>query len=375
MTNQCNLIISELLCFVQCKLDVMDEVSLLQICESSFSDKEVDEARDILVQSSNLRTARKGDGKKKRVLQDILRVLKETDPGQLPVYVAKDLHRLPPVTFDHIDATTLLKDILLLKQDVNKIKSDYAKSTDIVNLQEKIDIIHTTAAQPQIISLPVIKNKNPKKKTNNSWKTNGFLPNLQTEKVGGENLQTYRPTPIPQNNRRVSANPHQEPPSTTNLAGNHLTQRTSSPINKSEIHNLDETHIDHSFTTVVNKKVKYRAIRKKNSNLQGKAKLTSTRIKVVPRLSFIYVSRFEEGTTEKDIEEFLLENGKTVVKVEKLTQFKKTDFSSFKITIEQTEEQSFLSEELWPAGIVYRRYKPKRLAPLPGTVATHRHEG
>lgn len=371
MTNQCNLIISELLCFVQCKSDVMDEVSLVQICESSFSDKEVEAARDILAQTSNLRTTRKGDGKKKRGLQDILKILKETDPDHLPVFVAKDLHKLPPVTFDHIDATTLLKDILLLKQDVHKIKSDYVKSTDISNLREQIDNIPTKAVQPHITTLPAVLDKNTKRKTNNSWKNNDLLLSSQTEKVNGEYTQAYRPIPKPQQrNRPAGASARCEPSSVTKPANASCARITSSPIKRTDIGNLDETHIDESFTTVIHKKAKYRAIKKKNSNLQGKAKLTSTKIKVVPRLSFIYVSRFDEKTTEENIHEFLLENGKTVVKIEKLTQFKKTDFSSFKITSEQDHEQSLLSEELWPAGIVYRRYRNKRPAPQPSNPAS-----
>lgn len=139
MTSPCDeIIINELLCFVQCKVNVMDEISLLQICESNFSDAEVEKAKEIISKTLELRLTRKGEGKKKRILQDLITAIKEKDPSQLPVFVAKDLHRLPPVTFDHVDATTLLKDILLLKQDVQAIKSDYVRSTTIKELREQI---------------------------------------------------------------------------------------------------------------------------------------------------------------------------------------------------------------------------------------------
>lgn len=37
--NQCNIVISEVFSFVQNKIDVIDTVTLIQICKSAFSEK------------------------------------------------------------------------------------------------------------------------------------------------------------------------------------------------------------------------------------------------------------------------------------------------------------------------------------------------
>lgn len=368
MTNQQNLIINELLCFIQCKTDVMDEVSLLQICESSFTEKDVDTARDVLTQLSLLRCTRKGEGRKKRSLQDFLNVIKETDIDKLPVFVAKDLHRLPPVTFDHIDATSLLKDILTLKQDVHKIKCDYVKSTDISNLREKLnrpvtnDIeLHKTNSDDET---NIKRKKNKKNKISSTEITSDL-------RVTCENTQrslaaSYSTVTASRVSRPVQA---RQPPPTRPAArpqlGKSTTPRASSSPNQARSIStfddtiIDDTIIDESFTTVVNKKAKYRAIRQNNNRL-GKAQLLSAKIKIVPRLSYIYISRFQVETTEADIEDFLTESGKTPCKVEKLSSYKQTAFSSFKITVHQTEESSFLSDRLWPVGVVYRKYMNKR---------------
>ncbi|KAJ2949082.1 hypothetical protein O0L34_g6021 [Tuta absoluta] len=133
------LIINELLCFIQCKIDVIDIISLTQICESNFRELDIEEAAKLLGDSITLRTTRRGEGKTKRLLQDIATVFKEKDSAStLPTFVAKDLHRLPPVYFDHVDATSLLKDILILKQDLLRIKTDYVTKATCNDLDQKI---------------------------------------------------------------------------------------------------------------------------------------------------------------------------------------------------------------------------------------------
>ncbi|PZC84752.1 hypothetical protein B5X24_HaOG203742 [Helicoverpa armigera] len=56
----------------------------------------------------------------------IIMVFKETDPEIIPVFVARDLQKLPPITFDHVDVTNLLKNILTLQSDMKYVKENYA---------------------------------------------------------------------------------------------------------------------------------------------------------------------------------------------------------------------------------------------------------
>lgn len=120
----CNVVINELLAFLRNVLDFMDEVSIHQLCTSSFTADDIVNAKTLLFESlatSKKMPIRRKDGKKKmsRDLDDIVCLMKATDPDLFPIFVAKELHKLPPVTFDHVDATRLLKDILILQ---NKCK-------------------------------------------------------------------------------------------------------------------------------------------------------------------------------------------------------------------------------------------------------------
>lgn len=125
--NSCNIVINEILTFIDCKIQVMDNESLIRLCRTSFSTREIEEAKSLLfesVQTDKRKISRRNDGKAERDLQDIITVLKETDPEKIPLFAARELHRLPPVTFDHIDATRLLKDILVLREELTKLRAD-----------------------------------------------------------------------------------------------------------------------------------------------------------------------------------------------------------------------------------------------------------
>lgn len=110
--DKCNIVICELLAFVQNKADVMNEEDLMRLCSSTFSEEEIEEAKGLLFKSIPqaflTKIKRKGSGKTRRNMQDIIALLKVTDPELVPIFVARELHRLPPVTWDHIDATRLL---------------------------------------------------------------------------------------------------------------------------------------------------------------------------------------------------------------------------------------------------------------------------
>lgn len=79
---------------------------------------------------------RRKDGRSKRDLFDVIGLLKETDPELIPIFVARDLQKLPPVHFDHVDPTKLLKDMLVIQSELKKIKESYIteeKFTEVKN--------------------------------------------------------------------------------------------------------------------------------------------------------------------------------------------------------------------------------------------------
>lgn len=96
---------------------------------------------------------RKRNGKTLREIDDIICTLKVCDPEEIPVFVARELHKLPPVNFDHVDVTRLLKDIVKLQQDVALIKEQCeAQNKSNLLLRSEVDALRHHTSSVQVVS-------------------------------------------------------------------------------------------------------------------------------------------------------------------------------------------------------------------------------
>lgn len=140
----CNIVINEVLAFVSNKIDVVTEETISSVCVSAFSERDISDAKNLLYDSIPTTTRnipRKGTRKTIREIDDIIWVFKNTIAEERPIFVAKDLHKLPPLLFDHLDVTKLLKDILLLRQELKLIKEQYATAENLDLLRVEVDLI------------------------------------------------------------------------------------------------------------------------------------------------------------------------------------------------------------------------------------------
>ncbi|KAJ2953868.1 hypothetical protein O0L34_g1496 [Tuta absoluta] len=142
--TQCNIVINEVLAFICNKCDVMDEESICRICSSAFSNEDIVTAKKLLFESVPSDTKikkRKGSGKVQRNIEDIVCFLKSCDPTKtsIPVFVARDLEKLPPVLFDHVDVTRLLKDVVKVQSEISQIKEEYATFASVEDLKRDLE--------------------------------------------------------------------------------------------------------------------------------------------------------------------------------------------------------------------------------------------
>lgn len=125
----CNIVVNEVLAFVYNKIGIMDEETLIRVCETGFSAEDICDAKKLLFEAVPLEKIkmRKKNDKSRKNIQDIICLLKHADaanPDMLPMFVARELHKLPPITFDHLDATRLLRDILKLQDSMLLLQND-----------------------------------------------------------------------------------------------------------------------------------------------------------------------------------------------------------------------------------------------------------
>lgn len=137
----CNIVIDEMLSYVQNKLSVIDEDTLVRICSSAFTSEEIEKSKELLFESVPVEKAkikRKNKGKERRDLVDIVNVFKTVEPDLFPIFVAKNLERLPPILFDHLDCTKLLKDLLRMQTDLKEVTETYVTQAQLDEVKADI---------------------------------------------------------------------------------------------------------------------------------------------------------------------------------------------------------------------------------------------
>ena len=124
--NNNGVIIDELLCFVQNKIDIPPPISIGDLCKATLTehDREASKRRIFeLCADDSCTRMRKRIGPKRSVQNDndIIRLLQEKGTDT-PTFVALDLAKLPPVTFDSIDVSTLLNSIRQNEAEITLLK-------------------------------------------------------------------------------------------------------------------------------------------------------------------------------------------------------------------------------------------------------------
>lgn len=361
MTSVNNVIVNELLTFIQNKLDVLDELSVVQICASNYSDEEVENAKTKLhdtISDGSRYVSRKGEDKKKKNLKDIIKLFKETDPDKHPQFVAKDLNRLPPVTFDHIDVSRLLKDLTQVKSELSFLKSNWISREDVKSIHDELKLIRL-ASKPTNRSPP----KHAKRKSLQPMKSSppeescDDITNKNEHRIMNESPAL--PLPQPVSGRGMGVIPSTRTRSGSSTPTYRDIMVTTGPTQHSpQVKLISESidvrkELDDEFKTVVS-----RNKRKRLANMRGTLE-NCTRIRVAESTSCIYVSRFTKDVSEDDIKNHIQDMGEECRGISLLKQTRDTSFNSFKIEILSSKLEKFLRGDFWPTGLVFRRYKER----------------
>ncbi|XP_047031245.1 uncharacterized protein LOC124638345 [Helicoverpa zea] len=359
------LVANEVLAFLQYQLDVMDEVSVTQICTSNFTEAEIRSAKTLLYETllmADRMPSRRRDEKGERSLQDIIKVLKETDPEDVPTFVAKELRKLPPVTFDHVDVTRLLKDITSMR-------------SSLVELQLKLEASQST------------------------------ISDLRSEVVALRNCECRSHAPANSDNTRhgqanasplsaASAKLHSSPvatasdaklcpaPSASPAVGTPINASTSKPrrvysaaVKKDPVQRLTKAIVGAQSLPEVTQgsvhlepgkgtadadgfiKVERKKKKPSSRNRCGTA-LTGPNMLLRPAIptTQLYVSRLHHSTKVEEIVEYIRVKTNWTLRVEKLEPRHNTNFKSFVVRV-PTQHLDMFQEQFWPKGVVFRRFR------------------
>lgn len=391
--NNCNLVISELLAYVQNKLSVADEDSIVRICVATFTSEQIEEANNLLVQSlpTDLRkTARKGKGKANRLMNDIISLFKVTDPDILPVFVARDLDRLPPITFDHLDVSKLLKDLAAVQAELKNIKSSYVTVDQLEDVRRECRILkHTSppfsAAKVNMrrgayrdsgpiglsqLDDTIITNKSdrPNDKTSSPRDFNVDHKSINCmEGSAFENYKSQRTVESGERERdveRVSGKDEGE-----REANNVLSHAVSAPRgtpSETALNQVTRTDVTRmSFAQVTRTEGEWNVVQRRKPKTgsyryRGAAGVSNDEncnFKAADRKVPIFITMVHKDTTESDIMEYVYNKTQEKIKLEKISFLKgNKDYNAYKFFVSERKISIFLDETLWPQGVIFRRF-------------------
>lgn len=372
----CNIVINEVLAFVNNKIQVMDEESISRICVSAFSDADIVAAKNLLFASipkTKKKTQRKGDGKTRRDIDDIIRLLKETDPENIPVFVARDLEKLPPVLFDHVDVTRILKDLLRMQQDINCIKENYVT----------VDQLDTVKRDLKSLNENVIKSKQNNFGGSVNKKRGACLLNSFEHCSGPMGLlpecdaaSTVIDVPCDTGNKAA-------PNVNSILLGKNKsmddvvrvgewkvskecdTGHTASPNVNSDVFGKKKSmadvvrvgewkkHKEDTEWTVVQR----RRLRNRFAANRGKAiSSPNSMFKAADIKIPIYIYNVAKDVPVCDILSYIASKSDVAVHVEKMTMKLPKQYDAYKILVPKEYLEMFLNDDFWPEGVAYRRF-------------------
>lgn len=345
MSSQ-QLIVNEVLAFIIHAIDTMDEVSILQICKSNFKEEEVCSAKSLVFQSlgkADQMPSRRRDGGEKS-LQDIITLLKETDPDHVPVFVAKRLDRLPPVTFDHVDVTRLLKDITSLKfSQAELMKKLEASEAAVSDLRAEVVSLRNTVS---ISRSPEHANVNTRRGAQNASigslcaspdaNNSPAAPRPAETSAAPMTLTSHVSVSTPRAYAAAAAAPKPAP-------------------RRPEQSKIERPTTDNDGFTKVERKKKKKPV---SQNKCGNAPTGPNHLlfPATPTTQ-LYVSRLHHKIETEHVVEYVRLKTKWSLRVEKLVSRHETNFNSFVLRVPTTHLSTFTAEEFWPKGVVFRRFR------------------
>lgn len=389
--SNCNVVINEVLAFICNKIQVMDEQSIASICVSAFSEGDILEAKDLLFESvstSKRKKTRRREGKTIRNIDDIVWILKNLDPEEIPIFVARDLHKLPPVLFDHVDVTRVLKDIVKMQSDINRIVNEYATVNQMKELSAEVESLkkasivnnfprNVNVKRGACLALPSFENESgpmgfspmcSDKKTklqstesSSALKkhplvfTNEGTPTKTVRNVAGES------TSSPQRSEKASVcTPRTAMSHDTSAATDHALHTARAEGERksktfADVVQSGETKVQEQ--TEEWKLVQKKRFRNRFLGKTGKAIVDeSTNFKAADIKTPIYIYNVSTETSVSDIKEYINNKTNLDLHLEKMNMKTAKVYNAYIVYVPKHKIDMFLNDDFWPNGVLYRRF-------------------
>ncbi|XP_077979457.1 uncharacterized protein LOC144434821 [Glandiceps talaboti] len=356
--TQCGVIINELMCFITNKVHVLPNDIIVELCIKNFEDSEIEKAKKTLFDfvgegKFGRYKKRQGQHKKSNNLNDILNMIHETDPGDMPCFVAQDLSKLPPVDITHVDISTMLKEIRCLRYELTTMKEETSKKInldihdDLNSLRSEVtelkEMFKHSGDNDNVNSINVTSSK--------SCQLRVVGTAVNENVTSPDNESTSGPTAEPLDDMGEVQPSHQHNKES-------FPQKCPSYVNVtasgSTIQPRAVARNDGSFTTVTRRRQRNRRLKPvigsdPNKN-DGMLQVVDSRPP-----ARVFVSRLQPHTSSQTVVNFIRSKTNIESKCERLKS-KYESYASFVIEVPHAQLPELMNASVWPEGALVRRY-------------------
>lgn len=338
--NAMALIINELLCYMLAKIDSVPTDTLTRLVNENFSDNEVEIAKGLLCDhvDDSIKTGNKrGQNKKKHNLDDIVKMLVQCDRSTLPKFVALDLSKLPPISIDCIDVSSLMR-----KQQLQEV--------EMANLKVLVqEILTVTAETSKRVEVGLLCNPSVK----GASCTASPSPNSTVEPALDDTVPVQAGASVPTYSevvRDATANPDSKEWSIANRK-----KQAKAPTPRKPAVAPSTLSLSTAGTQQVRPAVNKAVI---GSRKSGSIKAVAA----VKRVS-VFMSRLPPGTGEEAVKVYVMEQtgAEDVTAIKLKTKY--DSYESYRLNIVNPSNENILDPDLWAQGLVVRRFFVKRQSP------------
>ena len=383
--------INELLCFVGCKSRVMSNPQIPKLCCDFYAISTIQEAKDMLLGSISLpetdkRKTRRRTTVAKTNMQDIITIFYEMKPREMPVFVAKNLNNLPPLSMDNFDMAHIIETMsdiqskmLILQEAQEKSLSVHAAlCNDASERAQPTEIPHAPAGgtKPEAIKLqqeitggapkspPVVFNITANSIDHGMDGNDDDLINLA--RIQGELPPAVSP-------RRPSSLTDDHPPDEPHLLNDSIMSNTSyaSLVPNGQL-NTDHAHDRKNFRHVTNRRNRNKNnIAHKSGNFKREEEIVTgsgnnfnicasdhQRRRFAPKYrecTGVFVSRLQRNTRAADVERHVSRVCGLRLKCEPVpTKF--DTYNSYRVRASARDRDILLNSDKWPRNVIVKEY-------------------
>ena len=356
-------IISELLCFITNKINIMPYDILAKLCSDFYNIDDINTAKDILYRTAFTRrdaprlVKRRGDNQKIQSIHDMLNIFLEMPTYAIPCYVSKDLNKLPPLSMNNFDLGGVIKSIECLKLEMQIMKDTQAATVksqvDLsrhVNEHVKGVISHQTTPKAPHTPRDTSRSSPVRHAVASPPEHHTSIFSDEEAASGDDDTDNSDLVRLARIQGLTVATPQRKPRYSDVTRNNKLHGTARSTDHR-------PTSPDTHRNTSVNRSREQGVVVGNGSGFQIRASRKSPDRSTLSsrRCTGVFVTRLDRSTTHSDIQRHIQRETGLHVTCQPLAT-KYDTYRSFHVQAPQRDHQKLLSPGLWPKGIIVRPF-------------------